>query len=152
LPANLQKLDMWARFYQPRARLEAAKRELAAATTVKKANATAGDDFMPEEFQQLYEEAQHKVPPLGDMPLIVLIAGDQAQSVSEQQKRAVDPERKVFEEKRLQKIAQALLSRQGHYVMIQSGHEIHLYQPAWVIEAIRQVVEATRRQPRATAK
>lgn len=29
---------------------------------------------------------------------------------------------------------------------IESGHEIHLYQPAWVIEAIRQVVEAARKQ------
>jgi pimeloyl-ACP methyl ester carboxylesterase len=150
LPADLQKLDTWARFHQPRARLEAAKRELAAAATPKTSNPNLGVDFEPEEFQELYEQAQREAHPLGDMPLIVLIAGDKSRTVGEQQKRADDPERRVFAEKRYQKIAQALLSRNGKYAVVESEHEIHLYQPAWVVEAIRQVVEAARKQTRLT--
>ena len=87
-------------------------------------------------------------PSLGDKPLIVLIAGDKARPVTEQFQRATDPNRKVFEEKRYQKIAQAQLSRNGKYVVVESDHHIHLYQPAWVVEAIRQVVEAARKNAR----
>jgi pimeloyl-ACP methyl ester carboxylesterase len=128
LPADLQKLDIWARFqFNP----------LIAKTI---------NPFYPEEMQQLYEEAQRQ--PLGDIPLLVLIAGDRARTVEEQQKRAADPKRKVPNEKPQQKIAQPLISRNGMYVTVQSWHEIHLYQPAWVIEAIRQVVEAARKHTR----
>jgi hypothetical protein len=47
----------------------------------------------------------------------------------------------------------ALRSRyasEGMYVKVESGHEIHLYRPAWVIEAIRQVVSAVQ-QPTSLA-
>jgi pimeloyl-ACP methyl ester carboxylesterase len=132
LPAELQKLDTWARFqFSP----------LVAKTT---------NPFEGEEYQALYEEAQREGPPLGDKPLIVLIAGDKARPVTEQFQRATDPNRKVFEEKRYQKIAQAQLSRNGKYVVVESDHHIHLYQPAWVVEAIRHVVEAARKQTRPT--
>jgi pimeloyl-ACP methyl ester carboxylesterase len=129
LPADLQKLDTWARFhFRPHV---AKTRSL----------------FEGEEFQELFEEDQRAEPPLGDMPLIVLIAADKARPVEEQQKRAAaDPKRKMFEEKRYQKIAQALWSRNGKYLVVESDHEIHLYQPAWVVEAIRQVVEAVRQK------
>lgn len=130
LPADLQKLDLWARFhFNP--------------LVFKTSN-----PFDPEEFQELYEQGQQEEPPLGDMPLIVLIAGDKARKVPDQQQRAADAKRKVFEEKRYQKIAQALWSRNGTYLIVQSEHEIHLSQPAWVIEAIRQVVEAVRKKAR----
>jgi hypothetical protein len=46
----------------------------------------------------------------------------------------------------MQKVAQATLSKNGQYLRLPSGHEIHLYRPAWVIEAVRQVVEASRSQ------
>ena len=126
LPAGLQKLDTWARFHFNPLMLK------------------ANNQFEPEEFQELFEQAQRENPPLGDMPLVVLIAGDKARTVDEQQKRATDVKRGVFEEKRYQKIAQARLSRNGKYVIVESDHHIHLYQPAWVVEAIRQVVEASR--------
>jgi hypothetical protein len=57
---------------------------------------------------------------------------------------------RVMDETPQQKIAQALLSRNGEYIVVESGHEIHLYQPGWVVEAIRQVVEAARKQTRLT--
>jgi hypothetical protein len=80
------------------------------------------------------------------MPLVVLIADIGARTVADQRKLAAEAnERDV--EKMMQKVAQALLSKNGQYLRIPSGHEIHLYRPAWVIEAIRQVVEASRVQP-----
>jgi hypothetical protein len=46
----------------------------------------------------------------------------------------------------MQKVAQGTLSTNGQYLRLPSGHEIHLYWLAWVIEAVRQVVEASRIQ------
>jgi hypothetical protein len=102
--------------------------------------------FEGEEFQQLFEEQQRGEAPLADIPLIVLIAGDKPGTVNDQRKVDADPGRKIQMEKRHQKIAQALLSRNGKYLIVQSGHEIHLYEPSWVIEAIREVVDAVRKQ------
>ncbi len=134
LPAGLQKLDTWARFqFNPLV-------------------AKAGNPFEGEEYQALYEESRRGDPPLGDKPLIVLIAGDKAGPVEEQMRRAADPNRKVFEENRYQKIAQAQLSRNGRYVVVESDHRIHLDQPAWVVEAVRQVVEAAGKPARPTPR
>ena len=128
LPAELQKMDIWARFqFNP----------LMAKTL---------NPFQAEEMQQLYEEAQRQ--PLGDIPLLVLIAGDRARPVAVQQQRAADPKRKTLNEKPMQKVAQPLISRNGMYVTVQSWHEIHLYQPAWVTEGIRQVVGAAQKHTR----
>jgi pimeloyl-ACP methyl ester carboxylesterase len=136
LPVELQKMDIWARSH------------------LNPLLFKAGNPFEGEEFQELYEESQREEPPLGDKPLIVLISGDKARKVGDQKKNTPPPDisaeewDRVLEEKRLQKFAQALWSRNGKYLVVESGHEIHLYQPAWVIEAIRQVVEAVRKQAR----
>ena len=153
LPPELQKLDTWARFYQPRAALAAAKRQLAAMETNQTkapASGTTNTDYglgwWPEEFQALYEHEQVEFP-LDNIPLITLISSDKAKPVGQQKgKTGSEEEQRISEEKAEQHIAQALLSSNGRYVKIESGHEIHLYQPAWVIEAIRQVVEAARKR------
>ena len=136
LPLELQRMDVWARSHMN-------------PVLFKKDN-----PFEPEEYQALYEESLREEPPLGDKPLIVLISGDRARKVNDQKKNTAPPDitqeewDRVSEEKRLQKFAAALWSRNGKYIVIESGHEIHLYQPAWVIDAIRQVVELARKQAR----
>jgi hypothetical protein len=126
LPAELQKFDLWARFrFNPMI-------------------AKADNPYLPEEFQALYEESNGAEPPLGDLPLIVLIAGDPARSVEEQKALATNPNQQVFEEKRFQKIAQSRLSRSGRYLIVDGEHELHLSDPWIVIESIRQVVETVR--------
>jgi pimeloyl-ACP methyl ester carboxylesterase len=127
LPANLQALDVWFRSH------------------VNPLMFKASNPFEAEEFQQLYEDQQGPEPPLGDKPLIVLIADDAAQSVAGQRKSAAETHPRDVE-KKMQKVAQATLSKNGQYLRLPSGHEIHLYRPAWVIEAVRQVVQASRVQ------
>jgi pimeloyl-ACP methyl ester carboxylesterase len=69
-------------------------------------------------------------PALGDRPLIVLAAG---------QKVAHDP---IWLEAQRR---QAALSTNGHLIVAaDSGHAIHWDQPALVLDAVRQVVEAAR--------
>jgi pimeloyl-ACP methyl ester carboxylesterase len=124
LPAELQKLDMWARFnFNP----------LVAKTI---------NPFHAEEMQQLYEESQREEPPLGDKPLIVLISGYKSKKG-----RLIPPAdlHPRDQEKWQQKFAQSQWSRNSQYILVDCGHEIHLYRPGWVVEAIRQVVETPRR-------
>jgi pimeloyl-ACP methyl ester carboxylesterase len=129
LPANLQALDVWFRSH------------------VNPLRGKASNPFEAEEFQQLYEDQQGPEPPLGDKPLVVLIADEDAQSVDGQRKLAAETNARDVE-KKMQKVAQATLSKNGQYLRLPSGHEIHLYRPAWVIEAVRQVVKASRIQAR----
>ena len=124
LPANLQALDVWFRSHINPLRIK------------------ANNPFEAEEFQQLFEDQQSSEPPLGEKPLIVLIADDSARTVAGQRTLAEQTNPRDAE-KKMQKVAQATLSKNGQYVRLASGHEIHLYQPAWVVEAVRQVVEAS---------
>jgi pimeloyl-ACP methyl ester carboxylesterase len=127
LPADLQKLDVWARFHP---------------------KPSADNDFWPEELQQMYEETQQRPFPLGEMPLIVLAPESRGDSAPPPGISAEEWKR-IGEEKRRQKEAQARLSRNGKFVVVEgSGHPIHLDQPAVVIDAIRQVVEAARHHAR----
>src|SRR5260370_12980098 len=66
LPENLQRLDVWFRSH---------RNPLAFKTR---------DPFEAEEAQQLYEDQQRPEPPLGDMPLVVLIADIGARTVADQ--------------------------------------------------------------------
>jgi len=70
LPANLQALDVWFRSHINPLRLK------------------ASNPFEAEEFQQLFEDQQSSEPPLGEKPLIVLIADDSARAVKDQRKLA----------------------------------------------------------------
>ncbi|SPE40464.1 hypothetical protein SBA3_3760012 [Candidatus Sulfopaludibacter sp. SbA3] len=127
LPADLQALDVWFRSHINPLRLK------------------ANNPFAAEEFQQLFEDQQGVEPPLGEKPLIVLIADESPRTVAGQRKLAEQTNPRDLE-KKMQKVAQATLSKNGQYVRLASGHEIHLYRPAWVIEAVRQLVEASRIQ------
>jgi pimeloyl-ACP methyl ester carboxylesterase len=127
LPADLQKLDVWARFHP---------------------KPSPGNDFWPEELQQMYEEAQQHPSPLGDLPLMVLVP-ESREATTPPFGLSVEEWKRISEEKRRQKEAQARLSRNGKFVVIAgSGHHIHLDQPPRVVDAIRQVVEAARKQAR----
>jgi pimeloyl-ACP methyl ester carboxylesterase len=126
LPADLQKLDVWARFHP---------------------KPSPANDFWPEELQQMYEETQHPSP-LGDLPLMVLVP-ESREDTTPPFGLSVEEWKRISEEKRRQKEAQARLSRNGKFVVVErSGHHIHLDRPAVVIDAIRQVVEAARKHAR----
>ena len=129
LPANLQALDVWFRSHPNPLRVK------------------TDNPFSGEEHQQLFEDQQRSEPPLGEKPLIVLIADDNPRTVAGQRMMAEQTHPRDVE-KKMQKVAQATLSKNGQYVRLSSGHEIHLYRPAWVIEAVRQVVDACRIQAR----
>jgi pimeloyl-ACP methyl ester carboxylesterase len=127
LPADLQKLDVWARFHP---------------------KPSPANDFWPEELQQMYEETQQQPSPLGDLPLMVLVP-ESREDTTPPFGLSVEEWKRISEEKRRQKEAQARLSRNGKFVVVErSGHHIHLDQPAVVIDAIRQVVEAARHHAR----
>jgi pimeloyl-ACP methyl ester carboxylesterase len=104
----------------------------------------ASDDFWPEELQAMYLARAADPTPLGDKPLIVLIASGKGEKVpsnvsAEDWKRLVD-------EKRQQKIGMANLSRDHELIFAeQSGHHIQLDEPELVVNAIQQVVESARK-------
>ncbi len=69
--------------------------------------------------------------PLGDLPLIVLRRGRRSSDTLNRRQADL-----------------ALLSSRGRLIVATtSDHEIQLYQPDLVADAVREVVEATRRQP-----
>jgi pimeloyl-ACP methyl ester carboxylesterase len=77
---------------------------------------------------------------LGDIPLIVLRHGQEQPMMASPEVTAALEE--TFE--RLQQEMAALSNRGKLVVAAQSGHAIHLDQPALVVEAVREVVTAAR--------
>jgi pimeloyl-ACP methyl ester carboxylesterase len=75
-------------------------------------------------FAKLQEARQKTRHPLGDLPLVVLTRG-----VNTDRERTT-----AFDE------LAALSRRSRHTVVANAGHEIHLYEPSVVVEAIRDVV------------
>jgi pimeloyl-ACP methyl ester carboxylesterase len=72
--------------------------------------------------------------PFGARPVVVLTRGDEKNEGREQSHRAL-----------------AALSSHSRYAVVPgAGHEIHLFQPDAVVQAIAEVVEAVRRQSRRT--
>lgn len=109
LPAEIQKLQLWAQMLPPKVAI------------------SEKDDYIPEEFQFLYEFQQFGHP-LDRMPLITMIG---MQGASEE---------KVEEKKAFQ-----TLSTNSKVVEVQdAGHEIHLQDPDAVVGAIRDVMNAVR--------
>lgn len=80
------------------------------------------------QLARLREERQGTEPPLGDRPLVVLSRGIDT-----------NPERDAsFAEL-------ATISRNSrHRVVANAGHEIHLFEPAAVVQAVQDVIEAVR--------
>jgi len=126
LPPEAQKLDLWARFHPQMS--------------------DQGEDFWAEELQQMYQEAQARPYPLGDLPLIVLAGGKSEgppPGVTEGEWQ------RLVAEKRQEKAAQARLSRNSDFILdSQSGHHIQLEHPELVVGSIRRVVEAARHHSR----
>jgi pimeloyl-ACP methyl ester carboxylesterase len=97
------------------------------------------DDYMAEEFQQLYLSRQAKPQPLGDRPLIVLGAGKRPKppGTSDEEWKALRQERDEL----VQDLAR--LSRNSKFILaLTSGHAIHNEDPHLVARAIQEVIEA----------
>lgn len=93
--------------------------------------AKAGPDSLlswRQEFLREMNEAEQQHP-LGSLPIVVLSRG----------RRADDPERK-----RQQDGLALLSSNSVHIIATESDHEIHLYQPDVVVQALGRVVTAVR--------
>ncbi|MBN9615363.1 MAG: alpha/beta hydrolase [Acidobacteriales bacterium] len=107
LPAEIQKLQLWAQLLPPKVAID------------------EKTDYIPEEFQLLYEIQQFGHP-LGRKPLITMIGMQGA------------GEEKIEEKKAFQ-----VLSTNSKVVEVQdSGHAIHLQDPDAVVAAIRDVMNA----------
>ena len=124
LPPEVQKIRLWALSHP----------KLSA----------AADDFWPEELQSMYVARRINPSPLGNKPLIVLMAGksdDPPSGVSaEEWKRLMD-------EKRQEKMNMVNLSSNHRLIVAEhSGHHIQLDEPELVVGAIKEVVESVRKQ------
>ena len=122
LPPNLQKIRLWALSHP----------KLSAAT----------DDFWPDELQAIYAARRVDSSPLGNKPLIVLIAGK-----SENPPSGVSTAEwtRLADEKRQEKMNMVNLSRNHALIVAKhSGHHIQLDEPELVVRAIERVVESFR--------
>jgi len=100
--------------------------------------------YFAEEFAAVYAARQQQEYPLGDAPLAVLLQkpgyDDPPPGVSAEEWKQIN------EEKRQQKVELTKLSRNSKLIVAEnSGHHIHLDEPAVVTGAIRQVAEAAQR-------
>ena len=101
----------------------------------------AGESYLADEFQQLYEARKTKPLPLGDLPLIVLAGAKDRMSSREMSRE----ERELHQEKASEQEDLARLSSNSRFVADPtSGHHIYVENPALVVDAIRDVVDAVR--------
>jgi pimeloyl-ACP methyl ester carboxylesterase len=101
-------------------------------------------DWSPEELLRIHAERVKNRRSLGDLPLIVL---SRTTSDFPAGPRTLDDTLEV-ERMGLQRDLAALSSRGVVRVAKQSGHNIHIEDPAFVIAAINDVVHAARRAPK----
>ena len=97
-------------------------------------------DFLPEELDSLYSEREKSKHPLDAMPLIVLTSTVSKYGSADEQTRA----RLSEDHKRSQADLLTLSSNSKQIVTEKSGHHIQLDEPGLVVDAIHQVVEASR--------
>lgn len=125
LSPSSQAMRVWARSQPPRA--------------------SRGDGFFAEELQTMYEAQAKQTFPLGNRPLVVLLpkfeyGGPPPGLSAEEWKRIVD-------EKRQQKLDFTKLSHNSKVIIAEnSGHHIQLDEPQVVIDAIRTVIDAVKRE------
>jgi pimeloyl-ACP methyl ester carboxylesterase len=130
LPPDVQKMRLWM----------LAHPQLSAAT----------DDYWPEELQAMYVARAADPVPLGDKPLIVLVASGKGEAAPSE--LSGEEWKRLQDEKRLQKEGMVSLSRNHELIYAeQSGHHIQLDQPQLVVDAIHQVVEAARKHTKLPA-
>ncbi len=84
------------------------------------------------EFLKEFEETDGGTRPLGDLPVIVLSSGPSASESDRQSRNGAAARLDVLSSKTL------------HIIADGSGHEIHLFQPERVIQAVQQAVGAVR--------
>jgi pimeloyl-ACP methyl ester carboxylesterase len=124
LPPEMQKLRLWA--------LDNPKLT------------AAGEDFWADELQAMYLYRSKKPRPLGEIPLVVLIAGKD-EDIPAPQGTSAEEWRRFWQEKRRQKEDLVRLSGNSRFMLDEkSGHHIQLDDPQTVFSAIRTVVEAVR--------
>ena len=124
LPERSQRMRLWAKsqpYYNP-------------------ARSSELFDFFPEELDSLYSEREKSKNPLGAMPLIVLTSRESQYGSADEQTRA----RLSEDRKRLQADLLTLSSNSKQIVAEKSGHHIQLDEPSLVVDAIQQLVEASR--------
>jgi pimeloyl-ACP methyl ester carboxylesterase len=118
LPPDAQRARLWAKV-QPKSFAES-------------------DDYLAEISAKVYAESQHNAHPLGDVPLIVL-----ARSRSDY---PPDVAAVLIAEHNAQQAKFATLSTNGTEIIVpNAGHHIQLDAPDAVIDAIRRLVNRTRR-------
>jgi pimeloyl-ACP methyl ester carboxylesterase len=118
LPADAQRMRTWA-------------------LSQVKHYAAYVNPFEAEELAGMIAEQKAKEHPLGDIPLIVLTAGNPEYGLD---KQALEEDRKKNQ------AALATLSRNGKQVIaVGSGHHIQIEDPELVIKSIREVVTAARK-------
>ncbi|HUK32044.1 MAG TPA: alpha/beta hydrolase, partial [Candidatus Acidoferrum sp.] len=126
LPPDAQKLDLWARSQMPKSK--------------------PSDNYFAEELQHLYERSQKPPAPLGDKPLITIVAArpdppPNGVTAAEWQR--------LVNEKVNEKRAFANLSTNSKVIMDEkSGHHIHLDDPGTVVSAIRSICDAAQHHTR----
>jgi hypothetical protein len=84
------------------------------------------------EFLREFEETDAKERPLGNLPVVVVSSGPVANDAERQSRDGAAA------------ALDFLSSNTIHVTATGSGHEIHLYQPNRVIEALRQSISAVR--------
>ena len=108
---------------------------------------SGSENFLAEEFKELYLARAKQPVPLGDKPLIVLLPkfqyGNPPGGLSP------DEWKRISDEKRQQKLEFTKLSRNSKLIIAEnSGHHIQLDEPQVVIDAIRDVVNAVKHHTR----
>jgi len=121
-PDSIQKLQLWAQS-QP-SFIKAVQAEM---------------DWSPEDVADMYNHGSDPRYMLGDLPLIVLTRGKGGFEGR--------PDSLELERERLEAQAQlAKLSRNSKHVIVQNvGHNIHVENPAIVIEAINEVIHSAKK-------
>jgi pimeloyl-ACP methyl ester carboxylesterase len=123
LPLKVQQIRLWA-MSQP---------------SYEAARASETFDFLADELARMFAQREGHKYPLGDMPLIVLTRG-----IPGEDERA---NKLLLEEHdRLQPDLKSLSTNSKQMIAERSGHFIQLEEPALVISAIKQVVDAVRRK------
>lgn len=93
------------------------------------------NEFIFEEKVGMIKEREKRPYMFGDMPLVVLTAGNSSLDADEQ-------------ERRINQTAMTNLSRNSKQIIADSNHHIHIEQPELVINAIKEVIQSARTKQR----
>jgi pimeloyl-ACP methyl ester carboxylesterase len=112
------------------------------------------EDFWPEELQQLHDERLTNPRPLGEKPLVIIVAGRDEAPDPGMTAQQVAEMRALGAEKRTQKKDLTQLSANARFLIDSaSGHNVQLDDPPLVIGAILDEIRAIRaRRPASAAR